>query len=163
MEFNYNEFYNNYKDMRVVRNALAEDALKIGVKKSARKWKTTTKTVRKWRNRYEKDGFEALKDRSRRPKTSLSECPLGFDLKLQMQQSRRFATTNGWTLYSSKTKTKFLFPRKPCWKRWKSAATIPKSAKNRAKKRICELKSRKSGFSKIRIWGNLRILVFYQI
>lgn len=38
------------------------------VKKTARQFKTDPKVVRKWRNRYEKDGEEGLKDKPPIPK-----------------------------------------------------------------------------------------------
>ena len=52
--------------MRMVRSAL-----EIGVKPTARAFGTTTKTVRKWRDRYKEEGPSGLLDRSRRPHT----CP----------------------------------------------------------------------------------------
>ena len=53
------------------RKALVASALDIGVKPTVRAFGTTTKTVRKWRDRYLKEGSAGLRDRSRRPHT----CP----------------------------------------------------------------------------------------
>jgi transposase-like protein len=53
------------------RKALVGAALEIGVKPAARQFGTTTKTVRKWRDRYQAEGPAGLHDRSRRPHT----CP----------------------------------------------------------------------------------------
>lgn len=70
MFFEYNELCKNSKDLRIIRKKLVDDAARLGVKKAARKWKTTPKTVRKWRRRFANDGIDGLSDRSRRPKNS---------------------------------------------------------------------------------------------
>lgn len=70
MEFDYNKFYKNSKDERLTRKLLVQDAAELGVKKAARKWRTTPKTIRKWRRRLAEEGEDGLRDRSRRPKSS---------------------------------------------------------------------------------------------
>ena len=52
------------------RKRLVRSALEIGVKPTARATGTTAKTVRKWRDRYRKEGAAGLHDRSRRPHSS---------------------------------------------------------------------------------------------
>lgn len=43
-------------------------AQKEGIKPTARLFRTTPKTVRKWVRRYQEQGYQGLKDQSRAPK-----------------------------------------------------------------------------------------------
>ena len=52
------------------RLRLAHHALTEGVKPTARAFRSTPKTVRKWRNRYRAEGSSGLLDKSRAPHTS---------------------------------------------------------------------------------------------
>jgi len=50
-----------------LRLSMAMRARKLGISQTAREYRTTRKTVRKWVNRYEKKGLEGLKNESRAP------------------------------------------------------------------------------------------------
>lgn len=50
---------------------MAQSALTLGVKPTARLYKTSAPTVRKWRDRFETEGSAGLRDRSRAPQS----CP----------------------------------------------------------------------------------------
>lgn len=52
----------------VLRKQMVEVALEDGVSESARRFGTSRKTVRKWRDRYGAEGVRGLSDRSRAPK-----------------------------------------------------------------------------------------------
>lgn len=49
------------------RLKIVEVAIKNGISSAAREFKATRKTVRKWRDRYLKDGIAGLKDKSKAP------------------------------------------------------------------------------------------------
>jgi len=66
----YYDLYRNCKDPIPYRIELVKFALTHGIKPSARKFKTTVKTVRKWVRRFEEGKKPALKDQSKRPKNS---------------------------------------------------------------------------------------------
>ena len=69
MNINYNrvikdmENKNNYK----IRYKLVKFALEFSKKEAAREFKTTVQTVRRWVNRYNKEGLKGLDDQSRKP------------------------------------------------------------------------------------------------
>ncbi len=54
-----------------IRLKMVKDAKKLGIKPAARLWQCSKNTVRKWLRRYDEDGLQGLKERSRAPKT----CP----------------------------------------------------------------------------------------
>jgi transposase len=55
------------KDPKFLRYRLASSAGEIGVKPTAKRFRTTPKTVRKWLQRWRKDGWDGLQDQSRAP------------------------------------------------------------------------------------------------
>jgi len=58
------------KDKKQQRYQMVIYAKEHGVKPTVRLYATTSKTVRKWRNRFDKGGYQALDDLSRRPHNS---------------------------------------------------------------------------------------------
>ena len=54
---------------------MVQKALEIGVKAAARMFNTSPPVVRKWLNRFKKDGYSALVDRSHKPHFSPWETP----------------------------------------------------------------------------------------
>ena len=69
MEISYNKMYQINKFE--ARKMLVETYKKTGsIKATARQWETSPNVVRKWVNRYEKEGEEGLYDLSRRPVNS---------------------------------------------------------------------------------------------
>lgn len=65
----------NSNDPRFLRLRMVHFALEHGVKPCARAFSTTPKTVRKWRDRYEQGGYQALADQSRAPKNPPRRIP----------------------------------------------------------------------------------------
>ncbi len=68
--YKYYELYKNSKDPIPLRITIVREAKKIGIKPTARKCKTSPKTVRKWVKRFDEEKKPGLQDRSRRPKSS---------------------------------------------------------------------------------------------
>ncbi len=66
----YYDFIRISKDRYEARLELVEAALEYGIKPTARKYRTTVKTVRKGVRRYEADKKAWLVEQSRRPHTS---------------------------------------------------------------------------------------------
>lgn len=63
----YYEFYRTSKDTYSLRLRMVQDALKNGIKPTARSYATTVKTVKKWLARYAEHKKAGLKEQSRRP------------------------------------------------------------------------------------------------
>jgi len=63
----YYETMRQSKDPRYLRLKMAQYAQEHGNKPAAKVFGATVKTVRKWRVRYEKDGYAGLSERSRAP------------------------------------------------------------------------------------------------
>jgi len=63
------------KDKKQQRYQMVIYAKEYGIKPTARTYHTTPKTVRKWVRRFEKAGYEALNDMSRKPKHSPNKTP----------------------------------------------------------------------------------------
>ncbi|MBS3764200.1 MAG: transposase [Planctomycetes bacterium] len=62
-----------------IRLRLAQDALKLGVRPTARKWECARNTVKRWKKRYQKEGREGLRERSHAPKS----CPHKISQELE--------------------------------------------------------------------------------
>ena len=54
----------NVKDKKLFRMHMVQFAIEHGNKPAAAKFNTTVKTVRKWRIRYEAEGYQGLKELS---------------------------------------------------------------------------------------------------
>jgi hypothetical protein len=63
------------KDKKPWRYQIAQKALEIGVKPTARLFHTSPFVVRTWRDRFKAEGYSGLSDRSRRPHFSPRETP----------------------------------------------------------------------------------------
>jgi hypothetical protein len=64
------------------RLELVHSSYKLGIKPTARLFKCTVKTVRKWRKRYEQAGASGLRERSRRPHRMPNKCPADFEARI---------------------------------------------------------------------------------
>jgi len=64
----YYEVMRQSKDPNYIRYQMVLSVRQRGIKPTARLFRTTAKTVRKWLRRFEKSGWEGLKDQSRAPK-----------------------------------------------------------------------------------------------
>jgi transposase len=81
--YSYYELYRNSKDPVQYRAEIVREAQKHGIKRTARKFKTTPKTVRKWIRRFEEEKKPGLHDRSRRPKRSPNQMSRYWYFKVQ--------------------------------------------------------------------------------
>ena len=76
-----------------MRYDLVKFALKYGNKPTSREFKTSVKVVRKWVNRYVKEGISGLNDRSRKPHHSPNKCTPSLEnkiIKLRKQTKHKF-------------------------------------------------------------------------
>jgi len=64
------------------RLRLVKSAYAIGIKPTAKYFKTTARTVRKWLGRYEKSGVSGLKDQSKRPQYMPNKCSPEFEKRI---------------------------------------------------------------------------------
>ena len=72
------DYYNTIKlimssNILSYRLELVKTAKEKGISETARIYKTSRNTVRKWLHRYKEEGIKGLKDRSKRPKTSINK------------------------------------------------------------------------------------------
>ena len=63
------------KDKKPLRYQMAQKALEIGVKPTARMFHSSPSVVRVWRDRFKTEGYSGLADRSRKPHHSPRETP----------------------------------------------------------------------------------------
>ena len=83
----------NKTDRLNMRYDLVKFALKYGNKPTSREFKTSVKVVRKWVNRYVKEGISGLNDRSRKPHHSPNKCTPSLEnkiIKLRKQTKHKF-------------------------------------------------------------------------
>lgn len=73
--YSYYQIMRQSKDKKVWRYQMAQKALSIGVKPTARLFHTSPSVVRTWRNRFLQEGYSGLSDRSRRPHHSPRATP----------------------------------------------------------------------------------------
>jgi len=66
----YYQIMKNSKDKKIIRYQMVVYGQKNGIKPAARAFSTTTNTIRRWMIRYEKEGYDGLEDKSKRPKNS---------------------------------------------------------------------------------------------
>ncbi|MFH1542462.1 MAG: helix-turn-helix domain-containing protein [bacterium] len=71
----YSEILRDSKDPYWFRIKLAEFAAKYGIWSATRQFKCSRNTVRKWLRRWQKEGTNGLRNRSRRPKISPNRTP----------------------------------------------------------------------------------------
>ena len=71
--YKYYHIMRNSKDKKQWRYVMVQRALKEGVKPAARAFNTTPNVVRKWRDRFNKDGYGGLADKSHKPHISPNE------------------------------------------------------------------------------------------
>ncbi len=82
MKISYYDFYKNCKPPLQMRGEMVEIAKKIGIKPTAKKFKTTVKTVKKWLKKVNqsKNKTKALEDNSRARKTQHTEMPTSYGM-----------------------------------------------------------------------------------
>ena len=144
----YYEIMRKSKDQSYLRYRMALSAKEIGIKPTARLFGTTPKTVRKWLNRFEKDGFEGLKDQSRSPKhppckISPQQEAVAIALKKQLPS---FGARRIKILYHLTISEKALL------RIWRKAGLIRrKRKKHQTKKDLREIKSKWRLFEQVEI------------
>lgn len=73
--YRYYHIMRESKDKRQWRYQMVQQALENGIKPTARAFQTSPPVVRKWLRRFKAQGYEGLKDLSRRPHCSPKETP----------------------------------------------------------------------------------------
>jgi len=73
--YQYYHVMRQSKDKKHWRYQMVQQALKNGVKPTAREFNTSPPVVRMWRDRFQQEGYAGLADRSRRPHHSPGETP----------------------------------------------------------------------------------------
>jgi len=73
--YKYYHVMRQSKDKKPFRYQMAQEALSIGVKPTAKLFNTSPKVVRKWRDRFKTEGYSGLVDRSHKPHRSPRETP----------------------------------------------------------------------------------------
>ena len=73
--YKYYHIMRTSKDKKQWRYMMVQRALKEGVKPAARAFNTTPNVVREWRDRFNKDGYGGLADKSHKPHISPRETP----------------------------------------------------------------------------------------
>ena len=84
----YYDCYKNMKNPTNLRYHMVTYAIKTSISEAARRFATTRKTVRKWLNRYKKEGYKGLMDLSKAPikpyrKTSEKKVKKVLDIREQ--------------------------------------------------------------------------------
>ncbi|MBI5124440.1 MAG: transposase, partial [Candidatus Omnitrophica bacterium] len=78
----YHDCVKGMRNIFDLRLRMVEYAKHHGVSAAKREFKTTRDTVRKWKERYEKEGLSGLKDKPRRPKRSPKKIPMDVEVRL---------------------------------------------------------------------------------
>ena len=65
-----------------VRLRLAKDAIREGIRPTARRWDCARNTVRRWKRRYEDQGLEGLRERSHAPHSCPHKIPAQLEEKI---------------------------------------------------------------------------------
>lgn len=152
MLHNYSEIMRNCKNPVPFRKKLVEDAIQSGIKPTARKWKTTAKTVRKWKKRYENELLEGLKDRSRRPKNSPNRMPKRWQFKIQSVVEKAIRDHKRINAVMVKDKNAIPFSAKTVRKEMKLHGYTTKWRKKTVRKRdLREQKAKMKPFRKVQV------------
>ncbi len=73
--YSYYQVMRQCKDLKQLRYQMVTSVEKRGIKPTARAFKTQRNTVRKWYHRWQKGGYKALNDLSKKPKHSPNATP----------------------------------------------------------------------------------------
>ena len=106
--FNYYDFYKNSKDPVSYRINIVKDAKRIGIKPTARKYKTSPQTVRKWMKRFDEEKKPGLRDKSKRPKSCPNEIKKYWYFKIE--DICNWATNNNKRINAAMIKRKHNIP-----------------------------------------------------
>lgn len=150
--YNYYDLYKNSKDPIQLRINIVKDAKKIGIKPTARKYKTTVKTVRKWVKRYNELKKPGLRDKSRRPKNSPNEIKRYWYFKIE--DICKWAKKNNKRINASMIKRKHHIPysKNTIIKVMRELNFMPQKRKKYQRKReLREIKAKMKPFEKIQV------------
>jgi len=78
----YYQIMRNSIDKKITRYQVVAYAEENGIKPTARVFKTTPNTVRRWINRHKEEGYKGLEDRSKRPKYSPKKISKELETKI---------------------------------------------------------------------------------
>ena len=150
--YTYYQLYKNSKDPVPFRINIVKDAKNLGIKPTARKYKTSPKTVRKWVKRFDEEKKPGLKDRSRRPKRSPNEIKPYWYYKIEEVCS--WAKRNNKRINASMIKRKHNIPysKNTILKVMRKLDFMPqKKRKYQRKRDLREIKAKMKAFEKIQL------------
>jgi len=150
--YNYYELYKNSKDPVPFRINIIKDAEKMGIKPTARKYKTSPKTVRKWVRRYEEEKKPGLRDRSKRPKYSPNKIKPYWYYKIE--DICKWANKNNKRINAAMIKRKHAIPysTNTILKVMRELEFMPQKRKKYQRKRdLREIKAKMKPFEKIQV------------
>jgi hypothetical protein len=78
----YYEIYQNCEDISFIRKKIIKSAMDIGIKPTARLFKTTPKTVKKWLNRFKENKNIDFKDNNKKPTNCPKEMEQFYQFKI---------------------------------------------------------------------------------
>ncbi|RMG19795.1 MAG: hypothetical protein D6732_29430 [Methanobacteriota archaeon] len=84
----YNHLIKDMSSKFNLRIEMVKFAMENGVSEAAREFKTTRKTVRKWRDRYRREGAKGLLDRSRAPQHIPHKMPEKMERRIEELRER---------------------------------------------------------------------------
>lgn len=150
--YTYYEFYRNSKDPVQYRVEIVREAQEYGIKPTARKFRTTPKTVRKWVQRFEKEKKPGLRDRSRRPMTSPHQMLPYWRYKVQHVCSEARKKNKRITAVWIQRKHKVPYSTNTILKVMKETGFMPQKRRKYQRKRdLREMKRQMKAFEKIQV------------
>ena len=143
-----------YENLRVSSNKygwrlkMVQLAQEIGIKPTAKEFKTTSKTVRKWFKRFREEGQDGLLDRSRKPKHP-RKIPEKDEEKIIALRKRRKGRISCWAI---KTALNLSYSTNTIYRVLKDHKLIGKRKRKYQKKRdLREIKAKLKPFEKIQV------------
>lgn len=150
--YSYYELYLNSKDPIKYRVEIVKEALQHGIKPTARKFKTTVKTVRKWVQRFKQDKKAGLMDKSRKPKRSPNKIKPYWYFKIQQVCTEAHKNHKRITAVWIKRKYQVPYSTNTILKVMKQTGFMPKKRKKHQRKRdLRAIKQQLKAFEKIQV------------
>lgn len=150
--YSYYDLYRNSKDRSRLRKDIVIHARDHGIKPTARKFNTTTKTVRKWVSRYNQEKLPGLRDRSRRPKNPAGQILPYWYYKIQDVCKTAQKNNKRITAVWIKRKYKVPYSTKTILKVMRKVGFLPQKRKRYQRRRdLREIKKQLRAFEKIQV------------
>jgi transposase len=136
------------KDVKVYRLQLVQHALKYGIKPTARAYKTTPKTVRKWVKRYLKDKEHGMKDL---PRTK-TNCPNKIDPDTEQRIIEFRKSHMSWGARRIKEVLQLSYSHVAIHRVIKQAGLVkPRRKKNKKRKDMSKVRAQIRAFSRFQV------------